>query len=147
MTDSQRYPFLDAYGIFPSHRKIEADGTVWSQDPPQGVALRVQTAALSDVFLAPERPWEEDSDLGIVALLHEEGRYRLFDSSPHGAREIKQGREIEPVSGPPQPAFEFRPLPSSGPRPGWDFPTQVLKKNKVGKQVLGGSQGKHQKLV
>ena len=32
----QLTPFLDWYGIWPSHRKLEDDGTVWSQDPPQG---------------------------------------------------------------------------------------------------------------
>ena len=67
-----RTPFLDAGGIWPSHRREEADGTVWSQDPPRGVRLRVQPATLSTVFLPPERPWEVDASPGIVALLHEQ---------------------------------------------------------------------------
>ena len=78
---NQRYPFLDAFGIWPSHRKIEEDGSVWSQDPPRGVNLRVQPASVSEVFLPMDRPWEGPGTAGIIALLHDEGRYRLWYST------------------------------------------------------------------
>ena len=44
-------PFLDWYGVWASHRKLEGDGTVWSQDPPRGVGLTLELARKSDVFL------------------------------------------------------------------------------------------------
>ena len=71
-------PILDWYGIWPSHRKQEDDGSLWSQDPPQGVALRVQPARWSDVFLTPETLWEQDANLRIHTVLHDGGRYRLW---------------------------------------------------------------------
>jgi hypothetical protein len=76
----QRYPFLDTGGIWPSHRKIETDGSVWSQDAPVGVRLKVQTASLSQVMLPAESLWEVDASPGIVSLLHEGGRFRLWYS-------------------------------------------------------------------
>jgi len=41
-------PFLDGYGVWPSHRKIEADGRVWSQDPPEGVRLSIEPAGSTE---------------------------------------------------------------------------------------------------
>ncbi len=45
---TQPTPFLDWYGIWPSHRKLEDDGTVWSQDPPQGIELVPERARKSE---------------------------------------------------------------------------------------------------
>ena len=70
-------PFLDWYGIWPSHRKIERDGVVWSQDPPRGVRLSIEPAEKSEIFFAGEREWEERSNLNINTVLFENGRYRL----------------------------------------------------------------------
>ncbi|MDE2706593.1 MAG: hypothetical protein OXI35_16105, partial [Gemmatimonadota bacterium] len=75
---SQPTPFLDWYGIWPSHRKLEDDGTVWSQDPPQGIELAPELARKSEVFFRKERPWEQGANLHINAMLHDEGRYRLW---------------------------------------------------------------------
>ena len=71
-------PFLDWYGVWPSHRKIEKDGRIWSQDPPRGVRLSIEPAQKSAVFFARERPWEKGSNLSISTVLHEEGRFRLW---------------------------------------------------------------------
>lgn len=71
-------PFLDWYGIFASHRKLEADGTVWSQEPPQGVRLRVEPGIKSPVFFVPERPWEMEANLHVNTVLREGGLYRLW---------------------------------------------------------------------
>jgi len=78
MSDPILKPFLDWYGIWPSHRKEEDDGRVWSQDPPQGVQLTIEPAHKSEVFFAGEHPWEREANLGIVTVLHEAGRYRLW---------------------------------------------------------------------
>ena len=43
-------PFLDWYGIFASHRKEEADGRIWSQEPPTGVRLAIEPAKKSKVY-------------------------------------------------------------------------------------------------
>ena len=74
-------PILDQYGIFASHRKEEKDGTIWSQEPPTGVRISIEQAVKSDIFLQAERPWEEDANLRIVTMMHEDGRYRLWYSS------------------------------------------------------------------
>ncbi len=74
----QPTPFLDWYGIWPSHRKLEEDGTVWSQDPPRGIELTPELARKSEVFFHKERPWEQGANLHINAMLHTEGRYRLW---------------------------------------------------------------------
>lgn len=71
-------PFLDWYGIWASHRKIEKDGSIWSQDPPLGVRLVVQPAKKSEVFFEKEYPWEIGSNLGINTIIHENGVYRLW---------------------------------------------------------------------
>ena len=71
-------PFLDWYGLWPSHRKEEADGRIWSQEPPRGVKIAIEKAQKSDVFLHKERPWEQEANMRLVTLLHEEGRYRLW---------------------------------------------------------------------
>ena len=71
-------PFLDWYGIWPSHRKLEDDGTVWSQDPPRGIDLAPEMARKSEVFFHKERPWEQGANLQINTMLHEGGRYRLW---------------------------------------------------------------------
>ena len=80
MADNEvlKTPFLDWYGLWPSHRKEEADGRVWSQEPPHGVRLGLETAVKSEVFLRAERPWEKEGSLRLVALLQEDGRYRLW---------------------------------------------------------------------
>lgn len=78
-------PFMDWYGVWPSHRKLEADGTRWSQDPPQGVRLSIEPAQVSPVFFAPERPWEQGANLHLHTLLHEEGRYRLWYGASQAA--------------------------------------------------------------
>ena len=74
----QPTPFLDWYGIWPSHRKLEDDGTVWSQDPPQGIELVPELAHKSEVFFHKERPWEQGANLHTNAMLHDGGRYRLW---------------------------------------------------------------------
>ena len=71
-------PFLDWYGIFASHRKEEADGRIWSQEPPTGVRLAIEPAKKSEVFFHRERPWEQDANLHINTMLYDEGRYRLW---------------------------------------------------------------------
>ena len=80
MNDEQSVakPFLDWYGIWPSHRKREEDGTIWSQDPPRGVKLSIEPARKSEVFFAKERPWEKEANLNIHTMLYENGRYRLW---------------------------------------------------------------------
>ena len=71
-------PFLDHRGIWPSHRKIEEDGTLWSDDPPVNVKLRIEPARKSDIFLHAERPWEEEARFHINTVSYEDGRYRLW---------------------------------------------------------------------
>ena len=71
-------PFIDWYGVWASHRKIEEDGRVWSQDPPRGVELSIEKAEKSAVFFAKERPWEKAANLHINTIMYEEGRYRLW---------------------------------------------------------------------
>ena len=71
-------PFLDWYGIWPSHRKLEEDGRIWSQSPPRGVRLRQEPAEKSPVFFHKERPWEQETNLGINTIIYEDGRYRLW---------------------------------------------------------------------
>jgi hypothetical protein len=53
-TDPSFIPMLDWYGVWPSHRKEEDDGGVWSQDPPRGVALLLEPARKTDVFFADD---------------------------------------------------------------------------------------------
>ena len=71
-------PLLDHRSIWPSHRKIEDDGTLWSDDPPVGVKLRIEPARKSEIFLRAERPWEEEARLRIATVLYDEGRFRLW---------------------------------------------------------------------
>ena len=71
-------PLLDGYGVWPSHRKVEADGRVWSQDPPEGVRLSIEPARKSAVFLHKECPWEKEARLGVNTVIYEDGRYRLW---------------------------------------------------------------------
>ena len=51
-------PFYDWYGIFAGSTSID-DNRFWTQDIPVGLHLAVQTAQKSDIFIAPEHPWEE----------------------------------------------------------------------------------------
>ena len=71
-------PFLDWYGVWPSHRKRESDGQVWSQDPPQGIELTPEAAEKSAVFFHKEHPWEKGANLHINSMLYTEGRYHLW---------------------------------------------------------------------
>jgi len=71
-------PFLDWYGVWPSHRKLEKDGTIWSQDPPAGIKLSITPARKSDVFFKKERPWEVGSNLHVNTIIYEDGIYRLW---------------------------------------------------------------------
>ena len=71
-------PLLDHRSIWSSHRRIDDDGTLWSDDPPVGVKLRVEPARKSDIFLHAERPWEEEARLRVNTVLYEEGRFRLW---------------------------------------------------------------------
>ena len=73
-------PFIDWYGIWPSHRKEEADGRIWSQEPPRGLKLSIEQAKKSDEFLKKERPWELNSNMRLITLLQEDGRLRLWYS-------------------------------------------------------------------
>lgn len=73
-------PLLDHRDIWPSHRKIEEDGTLWSDDPPEGVRLAVEPARKSDVFFAGQSPWERDARVRISTVIYENGRYRLWYS-------------------------------------------------------------------
>lgn len=81
MEDATLTPFLDWYGIWPSHRKLEENGRIWSQSPPRGVCLRQEQAEKSQVFFHKERPWERESSLGINTIIYEDGRYRLWYSA------------------------------------------------------------------
>ena len=65
MSDQQPSPtpFLDWFGIWPSHRKRDDDGTTWSQDPPQGIELTQEQARKSPVFFHKERPWEQNANV------------------------------------------------------------------------------------
>ena len=58
-------PLLDHRNIWPSHRKIEEDGTLWSDDPPVGVRLTVEPARKSEVFFTTQRPWEQEAGINI----------------------------------------------------------------------------------
>ena len=71
-------PFIDWYGIWPSHRKEEADGRIWSQEPPRGVKLAIEPAQKSDLMFHKERPWEQNANVRFVTMLHEGGRYRMW---------------------------------------------------------------------
>ena len=71
-------PILDHYGIWASHRKLEPDGTIWSQDPPRGVKIEIETARKSDVFFHKERPWERGANLHLNSMIYDQGRYRLW---------------------------------------------------------------------
>ena len=73
-------PLLDHRDICPSHRKFEEDGTLWSDDPPEGVRLAVEPARKSDVFFAGQSPWERDARVRINTVIYENGRYRLWYS-------------------------------------------------------------------
>lgn len=73
-------PFIDWYGIWPSHRKEEADGRTWSQEPPRGLKLTIEQAKKSDEFLKKEQPWELNSNMRLITLLQEDGRLRLWYS-------------------------------------------------------------------
>ena len=80
MSDQQPSPtpFLDWFGVWPSHRKRDDDGTTWSQDPPQGIELPQEQARKSPVFFHKERPWEQNANIHINSMIHSEGRYRLW---------------------------------------------------------------------
>ena len=69
-------PFFDWYGIFAGSTSIE-NGGVWYQDVPQGVQLAVQPAQKSDVFITPERPWEEGG-LTPQVMLYDEGLLKMW---------------------------------------------------------------------
>ena len=71
-------PLLDHRSIWPSHRKIEEDGTLWSDDPPVGVKLTVEPARKSEVFFTAQRPWEQDARIQINTVIYEGGRFRLW---------------------------------------------------------------------
>ena len=71
-------PFLDWFGIWPSHRKLEDDGTLWSQDSPQGIKLTPELAQKSEVFFHKERAWEQGANLNISAMHHIDGRYCMW---------------------------------------------------------------------
>ena len=71
-------PLLDHRSIWPSHRKIEEDGTLWSDDPPVGVKLTIEPARKSEVFFTAQRPWEQDARIQINTVIYEGGRFRLW---------------------------------------------------------------------
>ena len=71
-------PMLDHYGIWASHRKLEPDGTIWSQDPPRGVKIEIETARKSAVFFHKECPWEKEANLHLNSMIYDQGRYRLW---------------------------------------------------------------------
>ena len=75
------YPFLDWYGIWPSHRKEEADGRIWCQEPPRGIKIALERAQKSAIFFRAETPWESQANLRIVTMMHEGGRYRMWYSA------------------------------------------------------------------
>ena len=60
MTESHPVPtpFIDWYGIWPSHRKRDDDGTTWAQDPPQGIELTQEQADYINVKV--EGPYKVD---------------------------------------------------------------------------------------
>lgn len=74
-------PLLDHRSIWSSHRRIDDDGSLWSDDPPVGVKLRVEPARKSDIFLHAERPWEDEARLRVNTVLYDEGRFRLWYGS------------------------------------------------------------------
>ena len=80
MTDGEPVPvpFFDWHGIWASHRKEEPDGTVWSQEPPRGVQIAIEPAAKSEPFFHKQRPWETGATIGLITLLYQGGRYRLW---------------------------------------------------------------------
>ena len=78
-------PFLDWYGIWPSHRKLEEDGTIWSQDPPRGVRLSIEPAKKTNEFFTKERPWEKNARIHVNTVLYEDGRYRFW----YGATKVE----------------------------------------------------------
>jgi hypothetical protein len=69
-------PFLDWYGIFAGSTSMDA-GEVWYQDVPVGVRLAVQPALKSDIFIHPEKPWEEGGLTPQVAL-YADGMIKLW---------------------------------------------------------------------
>ncbi len=71
-------PFLDWYGVWPSHRKEEKDGRIWSQEPPRGVEIRIEPASKSEIFFTAEKPWEQQANFSVNTVLYEDGRYRLW---------------------------------------------------------------------
>ena len=71
-------PLFDWYQVWPSHRKEEEDGTIWSQEPPHGIELSIEPAQKSEIFFHPEHPWEQDARIDICTMMHEGGRYRLW---------------------------------------------------------------------
>ena len=79
-------PFLDWFGIWPGQAGRDEKGRAWLQDPPQGIALKVQPARMSAVFMRPDPPWEQNS-LSHMMVLHEEGRLRLWYDQRTSAEE------------------------------------------------------------
>ena len=61
-------PFLDWYGVWAGQAGIDDSGQAWVQDMPAGVRLAVQPAQKSEIFIAPERPWEEGTVSPQVVL-------------------------------------------------------------------------------
>ena len=76
-TDPVPQPFWDWYGIWPGQTGIDERGQAWVQDMPVGVRLVVQPARKSEIFIVPERPWEQGT-LSPTCILWEEGLLRLW---------------------------------------------------------------------
>ena len=69
-------PFYDWYGIFAGSTSID-DNHFWTQDVPVGVHLAVQTAHQSEIFIAPEHPWEEGG-LTPQIILCDQGMVKMW---------------------------------------------------------------------
>ena len=74
MTNLIPQPFLDWYGVWAGQTGI---GQAWVQDMPFGVCLAVQPGQKSDVFIAPEQPWEQGV-LSPQVVLCEDGVLQLW---------------------------------------------------------------------
>lgn len=54
------------------------DAQLELQDVPQGIRIAVQQAQRSGPIIPPEEPWERQGLVKGIALLHEEGKFRLW---------------------------------------------------------------------
>ena len=102
-------PFLDRYGIWAGQTGIDERGQAWVQDMPVGVRLAVQPARKSEVFIVPERPWEQGT-VSPTCVLCEEGVLRLWYFS-QGAEDWVRAELVEPPTSPASPG---RAMPGYG---------------------------------